>query len=125
MLIEASASGRPWATAGYQASHHQSHALAPMSALVLVFGWVIQGLAGNTPTCVVLRGKVWVRYNHITAFGRSIGLQQQSGIPLIVASVATVVGRALLSCGDHHCFPPECSSTPPQPTEPDCGPSLP
>ena len=34
-------------------------------------------------------------------------------------------GRALLSCVDQHCFPPECSSTPPQPTEPDCGPSLP
>ena len=31
-------------------------------------------------------------------------------------------GRALLSCVDQHCFPPECSSTPPQPTEPDCGP---
>jgi hypothetical protein len=24
-----------------------------------------------------------------------------------------------------HCFPPECSSTPPQPTEIDCGPSSP
>jgi hypothetical protein len=24
-----------------------------------------------------------------------------------------------------HCFPPESSSTPPQQTEPDCGPSLP
>ena len=34
-------------------------------------------------------------------------------------------GRALLSCVDQHCFPPECSSTPPQPTEPDSGPSLP
>ena len=34
-------------------------------------------------------------------------------------------GRALLSCIDQHCFPPECSSTPPQPTEPDCGPSSP
>jgi predicted nucleic acid-binding Zn-ribbon protein len=32
-------------------------------------------------------------------------------------------GRALLSCVDQHCFAPECSSTPPQPTEPDCGPS--
>ena len=30
-------------------------------------------------------------YDHITAFGRSIGLQQQWGIPLIAASVATVV----------------------------------
>jgi len=29
-------------------------------------------------------------YDHITAFGRSIGLQQQWGIPLIIASVATV-----------------------------------
>ena len=29
-------------------------------------------------------------YDHITAFGRSIGLQQQWGIPLIFASVATV-----------------------------------
>ena len=29
-------------------------------------------------------------YDHITAFGRSIGLQQQWGIPLIAASVATV-----------------------------------
>ncbi len=34
-------------------------------------------------------------------------------------------GRALLSCIDQHCFPPESSSTPPQPTEPDCGPSSP
>jgi hypothetical protein len=34
-------------------------------------------------------------------------------------------GRALLSCVDQHCFPPECSSTPPQPTEIDCGPSSP
>ena len=34
-------------------------------------------------------------------------------------------GRALLSCVDQHCFAPECSSTPPQPTEPDCGPSSP
>jgi predicted RNase H-like nuclease (RuvC/YqgF family) len=34
-------------------------------------------------------------------------------------------GRALLSCVDQHCFPPESSSTPPQPTEIDCGPSLP
>jgi hypothetical protein len=34
-------------------------------------------------------------------------------------------GRALLSCVDQHCFPPECSSTPPQPTEPDYGPSSP
>jgi hypothetical protein len=30
-------------------------------------------------------------YDHITAFGRNIGLQQQWGIPLIAASVATVV----------------------------------
>ena len=30
-------------------------------------------------------------YDHITLAGRSIGLQQQWGIPLIVASVATVV----------------------------------
>ena len=29
-------------------------------------------------------------YDHITAFGRSIGLQQQWGIPLIFASVATI-----------------------------------
>ena len=29
-------------------------------------------------------------YDHITVFGRSIGLQQQWGIPLIAASVATV-----------------------------------
>ena len=34
-------------------------------------------------------------------------------------------GRAFLSCVDQHCFPPECSSTPPQPTEIDCGPSSP
>ncbi len=34
-------------------------------------------------------------------------------------------GRALLSCVDQHCFAPECSSTPPQATEPDCGPSSP
>ena len=32
-------------------------------------------------------------------------------------------GRALLSCVDQLCIPPESSSTPPQPTEPDCGPS--
>ena len=30
-------------------------------------------------------------YDHITAFGRSIGLQQQWGIPLIAASVAVVL----------------------------------
>ncbi len=30
-------------------------------------------------------------YDHITAFGHNIGLQQQWGIPLIAASVATVV----------------------------------
>jgi len=29
-------------------------------------------------------------YDHITAFGHSIGLQQQWGIPLIAASLATV-----------------------------------
>jgi predicted nucleic acid-binding Zn-ribbon protein len=34
-------------------------------------------------------------------------------------------GRALLSCIDQHCFPPECSSIPPQQTEIDCGPSSP
>jgi len=34
-------------------------------------------------------------------------------------------GRALLSCVDQHCFPPECSWIPPQPTEIDCGPSSP
>jgi hypothetical protein len=34
-------------------------------------------------------------------------------------------GRALLSCVDQLCFPPESSSIPPQPTEPDCWPSLP
>ena len=34
-------------------------------------------------------------------------------------------GRALLSCIDQHCFPPECSSITPQATEPDCGPSSP
>jgi regulator of replication initiation timing len=34
-------------------------------------------------------------------------------------------GRALLSCVDQHCFPPESSSIPPQPTEIDCGPSSP
>jgi hypothetical protein len=34
-------------------------------------------------------------------------------------------GRALLSCIDQHCFPPEYSSTPPQATKPDCGPSSP
>ena len=32
-------------------------------------------------------------------------------------------GRALLSCVDQHCFPPESNSNPPNPTEPDCGPS--
>ena len=36
-------------------------------------------------------------YDHITAFGRSIGLQQQWGIPLIVASVATVFIDAQLA----------------------------
>ena len=34
-------------------------------------------------------------------------------------------GRALLSCVDQHCFPPESSSIPPHPTEIDCGPSSP
>ncbi len=34
-------------------------------------------------------------------------------------------GRALLSCIDQHCFPPESSSIPPNPTEPDCEPSSP
>ena len=34
-------------------------------------------------------------------------------------------GRALLSCIDQHCFPPESSSIPPMPTEPGCKPSLP
>ncbi len=33
--------------------------------------------------------------------------------------------RALSALIKQHCFPPESSSTPPQPTEPDCGPSLP
>jgi len=33
--------------------------------------------------------------------------------------------RALSALIKQHCFPPECSSTPPQPTEPDCGPFLP
>jgi hypothetical protein len=33
--------------------------------------------------------------------------------------------RALSALIKQHCFPPECSSTPPQPTEPDCGPSSP
>jgi len=128
-------------------------------------------------------------YDHITAFGRSIGLQQQWGIPLIAASVATIfidsqlatrardrardradqaaleakrersraadeanrseneanrernraavdeVGRrpwrenarerALSALIKQHCFPPECSSIPPQQTEIDCGPSSP
>ena len=36
-------------------------------------------------------------YDHITAFGRSIGLQQQWGIPLIAASVATVFIDAQLA----------------------------
>ena len=31
--------------------------------------------------------------------------------------------RALSALIKQHCFPPECSSSPPQPTEPDCGPS--
>jgi hypothetical protein len=34
-------------------------------------------------------------------------------------------GKALLSCVDQHCFPPECSSIPPQQTEIDCEPSSP
>jgi len=34
-------------------------------------------------------------------------------------------GRALLSCVDQHGFPPESNSNPPNPTEPDCGPSSP
>ena len=38
-------------------------------------------------------------YDYITAFGRSIGLQQQWGIPLIAASVATVVVDAQLATG--------------------------
>ena len=33
--------------------------------------------------------------------------------------------KALSALIKQHCFPPECSSTPPQQTEPDCGPSLP
>ena len=33
--------------------------------------------------------------------------------------------RALSALIKQHCFPPECSSTPPQPTEPDYGPSSP
>jgi hypothetical protein len=33
--------------------------------------------------------------------------------------------RALSALIKQHCFPPESSSTPPQQTEPDCGPSLP
>jgi hypothetical protein len=33
--------------------------------------------------------------------------------------------RALSALIKQHCFPPEYSSTPPQPIEPDCGPSLP
>jgi hypothetical protein len=33
--------------------------------------------------------------------------------------------RALSALIKQHCFPPECSSTPPQPTEPDCWPSSP
>jgi hypothetical protein len=33
--------------------------------------------------------------------------------------------RALSALIKQHCFPPECSSTPPQSTEPDCGPSSP
>ena len=33
--------------------------------------------------------------------------------------------RALSVLIKQHCFPPESSSTPPQQTEPDCGPSLP
>jgi hypothetical protein len=33
--------------------------------------------------------------------------------------------RHLISCVDQLCFPPECSSTLPKPTDPDCGPSSP
>jgi DNA repair ATPase RecN len=33
--------------------------------------------------------------------------------------------RALSALIKRHCFPPESSSNHPQPTEPDCGPSLP
>jgi hypothetical protein len=33
---------------------------------------------------------LFTSYDHITVFGRSIGLQQQWGIPLIAASVATI-----------------------------------
>jgi hypothetical protein len=33
--------------------------------------------------------------------------------------------RALSALIKQHCFPPECSSNPPQPIEIDCGPSLP
>jgi hypothetical protein len=33
---------------------------------------------------------LFTSYDHITAFGRTISLQQQWGIPLIIASVATV-----------------------------------
>lgn len=31
--------------------------------------------------------------------------------------------ESLISCVNQLCFPPESSSTPPQPTEPDCRPS--
>ena len=40
---------------------------------------------------------LFTSYDHITAFGRSIGLQQQWGIPLIAASVATVFIDAQLA----------------------------
>jgi hypothetical protein len=33
--------------------------------------------------------------------------------------------RALSALIKQHCFPPECSSNPPQPIEIDCGPSSP
>ena len=34
---------------------------------------------------------LFTSYDHITAFGHNIGLQQQWGIPLIAASVAVVL----------------------------------
>ena len=34
-------------------------------------------------------------------------------------------GPALSVLIKQNCFPPECSSSPPAPTEPDCGPSSP
>ena len=115
-------------------------------------GW-LQAIGGLLLGLIAL----FSSYDHITLAGTSVQLQQQWGIPLIAASVATVLvdshnwrpvreierrtrlieieieqlraenakWRSLNASIQRLCFPPESSSTPPPPTEPDCGPSSP